>query len=108
MASHYLSAAFGGGWKRGFVLLAIVWILSSFLDNIAGALIGGAMAHQLFRAKVHVGLHRRDCRCVQCRWRLERAWPFRERHKATSSASSMSFPQRWITARDVPPNLNLG
>ena len=33
----------------------MVWILSSFLDNIAGALIGGAMAHQLFRAKVHIG-----------------------------------------------------
>lgn len=42
-------------WKGGFVLLVIVWILSSFLDNIAGALIGGAMAHQLFRAKVHIG-----------------------------------------------------
>ena len=28
---------------------------SSVLDNIAGALIGGAMAHQLFRAKVHIG-----------------------------------------------------
>jgi hypothetical protein len=27
---------------------------SSVLDNIAGALIGGAMAHQLFRAKVHI------------------------------------------------------
>jgi len=42
-------------WKGGFFLLVIVWILSSFLDNIAGALIGGAMAHQLFRAKVHIG-----------------------------------------------------
>lgn len=42
-------------WKGGFVLLVIVWILSSFLDNIAGALIGGAMAHQLFRARVHIG-----------------------------------------------------
>ena len=42
-------------WKGGFVLLVMVWILSSFLDNIAGALIGGAMAHQLFRTKVHVG-----------------------------------------------------
>ncbi len=41
-------------WKGGFALLALVWILSSFLDNIAGALIGGAMAHQLFRGKVHV------------------------------------------------------
>ena len=30
-------------------------MLSSFLDNIAAALIGGAMAHQLFKARVHVG-----------------------------------------------------
>ncbi len=42
-------------WKGAFLLLAIVWILSGFLDNIAAALIGGAMAHQLFRAKVHIG-----------------------------------------------------
>lgn len=41
-------------WKGGFALLALVWLLSSFLDNIAGALIGGAMAHQLFRGKVHI------------------------------------------------------
>jgi Na+/H+ antiporter NhaD/arsenite permease-like protein len=33
----------------------MVFVLSSFLDNIAAALIGGAMAHQLFRAKVHIG-----------------------------------------------------
>ena len=33
----------------------MVWALSSFLDNIAAALMGGAMAHQLFRAKVHIG-----------------------------------------------------
>jgi Na+/H+ antiporter NhaD/arsenite permease-like protein len=42
-------------WKGDFMLLVVVWVLSSFLDNIAGALIGGAMAHQLFRAKVHIG-----------------------------------------------------
>jgi Na+/H+ antiporter NhaD/arsenite permease-like protein len=41
-------------WKGGFVLLALVWILSSFLDNIAGALIGGAIAHQVFRTRVHI------------------------------------------------------
>jgi hypothetical protein len=35
-------------WKGGFGLLGVVWILSRFLDNIAGALIGGALAHQLF------------------------------------------------------------
>jgi Na+/H+ antiporter NhaD/arsenite permease-like protein len=42
-------------WKGAFVLLAMVWVISSFLDNIAAALIGGAMAHQLFKAKVHIG-----------------------------------------------------
>jgi Na+/H+ antiporter NhaD/arsenite permease-like protein len=42
-------------WRAGFGLLATVWILSSFLDNIAAALIGGAMAHELYRAKVHIG-----------------------------------------------------
>ena len=42
-------------WKGGLVLLGVVWVLSSFLDNIAGALIGGALAHELFRAKVHIG-----------------------------------------------------
>ena len=42
-------------WKGGFVLLAMVFVISSFLDNIAAALIGGAMAHQLFKSKVHIG-----------------------------------------------------
>ena len=42
-------------WKGGFVLLMMVFVLSSFLDNIAAAMIGGAMAHQLFRGKVHIG-----------------------------------------------------
>jgi Na+/H+ antiporter NhaD/arsenite permease-like protein len=42
-------------WKGGFMLLVMVFFISSFLDNIAAALIGGAMAHQLFKAKVHIG-----------------------------------------------------
>lgn len=42
-------------WKGGFMALVMVFVLSSFLDNIAAALIGGAMAHQLFRGKVHIG-----------------------------------------------------
>ncbi|MFO1399239.1 MAG: citrate transporter [Burkholderiales bacterium] len=44
-----------GDWRGGFVLLVMVFVISSFLDNIAAALIGGAMAHQLFRARVHIG-----------------------------------------------------
>ena len=42
-------------WKGCFVLLVAVFVLSSFLDNIAAALIGGAVAHTVFRGKVHIG-----------------------------------------------------
>jgi len=42
-------------WKGGFLLLVIVFVISSFLDNIAAAMIGGAMAHVLFKGRVHVG-----------------------------------------------------
>ena len=42
-------------WKGGFVLLVIVCVLSSFLDNIAAALIGGTMARHVFQGKVHIG-----------------------------------------------------
>jgi len=41
-------------WRGGFALLGIVFVLSSFLDNIAAAMIGAAMAHTLF-AEVHIG-----------------------------------------------------
>jgi Na+/H+ antiporter NhaD/arsenite permease-like protein len=43
------------GWMGAFALLAIVFVLSGFLDNIASALIGGAMAHTLFRGRLRVG-----------------------------------------------------
>ena len=42
-------------WKGGFVLLVLVFVLSSFLDNIAAAMIGGAVAATVFRGKVHIG-----------------------------------------------------
>jgi Na+/H+ antiporter NhaD/arsenite permease-like protein len=42
-------------WKGCFVLLVMIFVLSSFLDNIAAALIGGAMAAVVFRKKVHIG-----------------------------------------------------
>ena len=42
-------------WKGGFLLLVMVFVLSSFLDNIAAALIGGTMAAAVFRKKVHIG-----------------------------------------------------
>jgi Na+/H+ antiporter NhaD/arsenite permease-like protein len=42
-------------WKGAFVLLAIIFVLSGFLDNIAAALIGGTVAATVFRGKVHIG-----------------------------------------------------
>ena len=43
------------GWLGGFVLLVIIFLLSSFLDNIAAALIGGTIAAGVFRYRVHIG-----------------------------------------------------
>ena len=42
-------------WKGCFALLAVIFVLSSFLDNIAAALIGGTIAASVFRGKVHIG-----------------------------------------------------
>ena len=42
-------------WKGGFVLLIGVFVMSSFLDNIAAAMIGGSMAGVLFKRRVHIG-----------------------------------------------------
>ncbi len=50
-----LPALLPDDWKGGVALLAIVFVLSSFLDNIAAAIIGGTMAAAVFRRKVHIG-----------------------------------------------------
>lgn len=42
-------------WKGPFLLLIFVFVLSSFLDNIAAALIGGTIALVVFKNKVHIG-----------------------------------------------------
>ena len=43
------------GWQGAFALLAIIFVLSSFLDNIAAAIIGATIASKLFKKKVHIG-----------------------------------------------------
>lgn len=48
--SHYLPS----DWRGSFLLLVLVFIMSSFLDNIAAAIIGGTIAHVLFKGKVHL------------------------------------------------------
>jgi Na+/H+ antiporter NhaD/arsenite permease-like protein len=42
-------------WLGGLALLAIVFVLSAFLDNIAAAVIGGVMARHLYQGRVSVG-----------------------------------------------------
>jgi Na+/H+ antiporter NhaD/arsenite permease-like protein len=43
------------GWWGAFTLLVIIFVLSSFLDNIAAAMIGGTIAMTVFQKKVHIG-----------------------------------------------------
>ena len=50
-----MPALLPNGWSGSLVLLAIVFMMSGFLDNIAAALIGGTMARHVFRGKVHIG-----------------------------------------------------
>lgn len=42
-------------WVGPLILLVFVYILSTFLDNIAAALLGGTIALIVFRNKVHIG-----------------------------------------------------
>ena len=42
-------------WSGGFVLLALVFVVSSFLDNIAAALIGATVARHVFKDRVRIG-----------------------------------------------------
>ena len=42
-------------WKGCLALLVLVFVMSAFLDNIAAAMIGGAIAHTVFKGRVHVG-----------------------------------------------------
>ncbi len=50
-----LPAILPNDWKGGFVLLICVMVISSFLDNIAAALIGASVAGVVFKQKVHIG-----------------------------------------------------
>jgi Na+/H+ antiporter NhaD/arsenite permease-like protein len=52
---HVLPRFLPDDWKGAFVLLVMVFVLSSFLDNIAAALIGGTVAAHVFRRRVHIG-----------------------------------------------------
>lgn len=50
-----LPRALPDDWKGGLVLLALVFLLSAFLDNIAAAMIGATVARSVYRRQVHLG-----------------------------------------------------
>jgi Na+/H+ antiporter NhaD/arsenite permease-like protein len=43
------------GWTGGIALLAAVFVMSAFLDNIAAAILGGVMARHVYKGRVAVG-----------------------------------------------------
>lgn len=53
-APEMIPRALPDDWKGGLVLLGMIFVLSSFLDNIAAALIGGVVAKAIYE-KVHIG-----------------------------------------------------
>jgi Na+/H+ antiporter NhaD/arsenite permease-like protein len=42
-------------WKGGLALLALIFVMSAFLDNIAAAIIGATIASAVYRGRLHVG-----------------------------------------------------
>jgi len=52
---HLLPRILPDDWKGGVVLLALVFVLSAFLDNIAAAMIGATVAAAVYSNKVHIG-----------------------------------------------------
>jgi Na+/H+ antiporter NhaD/arsenite permease-like protein len=52
---EYLPKLLPNDWKGPLVLLIAVFVISSFLDNIAAALIGGTIALVVFNHRVHLG-----------------------------------------------------
>jgi Na+/H+ antiporter NhaD/arsenite permease-like protein len=43
------------GWIGGMALLGVIFVLSTFLDNIAAAIIGGVVARHVYRGGVTIG-----------------------------------------------------
>lgn len=50
-----LPAILPDDWRGPATLLLLVFVMSTFLDNIAAAIIGGTIAYSVFNGKVHIG-----------------------------------------------------
>ncbi len=52
--SDHLPDLLPDGWVGGAALLAVIFVLAAFLDNIAAAVLGGVMAKHVFKGRVTV------------------------------------------------------
>ncbi|MDH4049333.1 MAG: citrate transporter [Gammaproteobacteria bacterium] len=50
-----LPALLPDDWRGPVTLLVMIFVMSTFLDNIAAAIIGGTIASSVFQKKVHLG-----------------------------------------------------
>ena len=53
--SDHLPNLLPDDWTGGVALLAIIFVMAAFLDNIAAAVLGGVMARHLYQGRVRVG-----------------------------------------------------
>lgn len=53
--SDHLPDLLPDDWTGGVALLAVVFVMSAFLDNIAAAVLGGVMARHLYQGRVSIG-----------------------------------------------------
>ncbi|HEU4924688.1 MAG TPA: citrate transporter [Burkholderiales bacterium] len=53
--SDHLPRLLPDDWKGGLALLAVIFVMAAFLDNIAAAVLGGVMARHLYSGRVSVG-----------------------------------------------------
>jgi Na+/H+ antiporter NhaD/arsenite permease-like protein len=51
----WMPAILPDDWRGAFILLVLIFVISAFLDNIAGALIGATVAGHVFKHRVRVG-----------------------------------------------------
>ena len=51
----WMPAALPDNWTGALMLLVLVFVFSSFLDNIAAALIGATVARHVFKGRVRIG-----------------------------------------------------
>jgi Na+/H+ antiporter NhaD/arsenite permease-like protein len=52
--SDHLPGLLPDDWTGGLALLAIVFVMSAFLDNIAAAVLGGVMARHVYQGRVSI------------------------------------------------------